>query len=219
MTSTVRPTQHRLLLSLVPATIVVALMLQALAIIVSAQLPTLTIADSTTRALSVLLFHPAAPPDSTEAMAQTPIPEDVTATVEQSAAVPSEPLPLLDSAEPDARPGPLEAESEAAPGQSDPAVDWYRLAKSTSAEYVELLHAEEARREERWRTSGSVLFEPRADVPNPAEVNLLPDYRFLEPAGVLGLGIPFGECFVGLPLIGIPVEDRTPGITLFYCRR
>ena len=46
---------------------------------------------------------------------------------------------------------------------------------------------------------------------------IIADREFRVPVGVLGIGITIGSCFIGIPLAGIPVENRTVGPTLTYC--
>lgn len=50
------------------------------------------------------------------------------------------------------------------------------------------------------------------------EVQIMADLKFKEAVGVLGVGLTVGSCFVGIPLIGIPVEERSVAVRLWYCR-
>ena len=56
---------------------------------------------------------------------------------------------------------------------------------------------------------GSVLVE---------ETPVLEDLQLSVPAGVLGIGFTIGSCFIGVPLAGLPVEERSAAITVSYCR-
>ncbi len=68
-----------------------------------------------------------------------------------------------------------------------------------------------------WRQSHSIMFAPEDEfVPRAAEP-VLADLRFRPEFNVAGVGLKIGSCFVGLPLIGVPVEQRTVAIRLFVC--
>lgn len=63
----------------------------------------------------------------------------------------------------------------------------------------------------------SVMFRPVDEyVPGEAEP-VLAGLRFKPEIHVFGLGLTIGSCFVGLPLLGVPVEERSVAIRLFVC--
>jgi hypothetical protein len=62
------------------------------------------------------------------------------------------------------------------------------------------------------------MFQPDDDFKVNELVPILADFNFREPVGILGLGFTIGSCFIGIPLLGVPVEERSVGITLVICR-
>lgn len=62
------------------------------------------------------------------------------------------------------------------------------------------------------------MFKPDKSFEVTDEEPLLANIRFRRPAGVLGLGLAIGECFIGLPIVGVPLDKRsTSGLTLVVC--
>lgn len=97
--------------------------------------------------------------------------------------------------------------------------DWKTLRERAAREIVDDHWRKEQLRASMWRQTHSVMFQPRSDGGiTREEVPLMANLDFRDPAGVLGLGFTIGSCFVGIPLAGIPVEERSTAITLFYCR-
>lgn len=47
---------------------------------------------------------------------------------------------------------------------------------------------------------------------------IIDDVKFRVPVGVLGVGVTIGGCFIGIPLAGIAVEERTVGVSIIYCK-
>jgi hypothetical protein len=98
-----------------------------------------------------------------------------------------------------------------------PEKDWHAIAK----EVVRTIDATNSRQEESraymWQRSRSIMFEPADDIVLNDEAPLLSDIRFIRRSRVLGLGFNFGSCFFGIPIAGVPVEDRSVAITLFVC--
>lgn len=114
---------------------------------------------------------------------------------------------------------------EASEGATEPpagsvaTTDWNTLKEHAVKETVDGHWRKEHFRASMWRQTRSVMFRAASDAGAAGEeVPLMADLDFREPAGVLGLGFTIGSCFVGIPLAGIPVEDRSAAITLFYCR-
>ena len=104
-------------------------------------------------------------------------------------------------------------------GESVPSTDWHALGRRIAEETVDDHWRKEELRASLWRQTGSVMFHAGSDSGAVSDIQpLMADLDFREPAGVLGLGFTFGSCFVGIPLAGIPVEERSTAITLFYCR-
>lgn len=99
-----------------------------------------------------------------------------------------------------------------------PVKDWNLLAARTARDKIgERLKREDARAA-MWRQTRSVMFKPDKRFEVTEEEPLLANIRFRRPAGVLGLGITIGECFIGLPIAGVPLDKRsTSGLTLVVC--
>lgn len=51
------------------------------------------------------------------------------------------------------------------------------------------------------------------------EEPILADIRFKPRVHVLGLGVTIGSCFIGIPIAGVPVEQRSVAIPLFVCAK
>ena len=104
--------------------------------------------------------------------------------------------------------------------QSDeqPAVDW----RSMIAETVASIGEEDQEREESralmWRNTHSVMFQSNGFVPKQQEP-IIPDFQFKPQVHVAGLGVTIGSCFIGIPIVGVPVEERTVAIRLFVCEK
>ena len=124
------------------------------------------------------------------------------------------------------RPATVEPRARLLPGGTagpplgtSPATDWNALQERIARETVDDHWRREHARASMWRQTRSVMFKPVDDAGVVREEEpLLANLNFREPAGVLGVGLTFGSCFIGIPIAGIPVEERSTAITLFYCR-
>lgn len=96
--------------------------------------------------------------------------------------------------------------------------DWHALAAASARKIIEEDYRREDIRESMWRQTRSTMFEGEGTVVAFAESPVLEDLPFHQAAGVLGLGVTLGSCFFGVPLAGIPVEERTVAITVLYCK-
>ena len=68
-----------------------------------------------------------------------------------------------------------------------------------------------------WRQTRSVMFAPTGEFVLKEEAPAIPDFRFRPRIHVVGLGVTVGSCFIGLPIAGVPVEQRSLAINLFVC--
>jgi hypothetical protein len=57
--------------------------------------------------------------------------------------------------------------------------------------------------------------KPPPDEPDP----IISDLRFKPQIHVAGIGFAIGSCFIGIPIVGVPVEQRSVAITVFVCAR
>jgi hypothetical protein len=114
-------------------------------------------------------------------------------------------VPLVDSSEP--------------PAESQPKKDWHAIAKEVAKASIARNLRQEESRASMWRQSHSNMFQSADDMIVMDEEPLLSDIRFIQRSRVLGLGFNFGSCFFGIPIAGVPVEDRSIGPTIFVCTR
>jgi hypothetical protein len=93
--------------------------------------------------------------------------------------------------------------------------DWTAVvARSVKASTDERLRLEDAENS-KWQKSRSILFQSGTRLATNYDEPELLDIKFKR--HVAGLGIRIGSCFIGLPLAGVPVHERTVAITLFVC--
>ena len=99
------------------------------------------------------------------------------------------------------------------------AIDWRKMITESVAAIGDERVGQEASRSSMWRQSHSIMFQPERE-PALRELDpILPNFRFKPQVYVAGLGITIGSCFVGIPIIGVPVEQRTVAISLFVCAK
>ena len=143
---------------------------------------------------------------------------------EPRAAEPVSPQPVPDDSEQvGASADPTEAQSsigtdlitEPAPTEKS-RVDWLATAKNVARSSVEVEHRARELRNKMWRQSFSTMFQPEsesmiAEQPVMASLEFKPEFR------VLGIGVHIGSCFFGVPILGVPVEQRTVGPNVIVC--
>jgi hypothetical protein len=130
----------------------------------------------------------------------------------------SSPQDAIDSAEF------AELQQEGAPADSPelladspPVRDWRSIADEAAKAIVDEYFRQEETRAVMWRQSRSIMFEPTGDMVLKQEEPILANVRFKPRVHVLGLGVTIGSCFIGIPIAGVPVEQRSVAITLFVC--
>ena len=98
-------------------------------------------------------------------------------------------------------------------------VDWQNMI----AESVASIGKEKQEREEirapMWRKTHSIMFRSEGSFVPKQQEPIIPDFQFKPQVHVAGLGVTIGSCFIGLPIVGVPVEERTVGIRLFVCAK
>ena len=99
------------------------------------------------------------------------------------------------------------------------AEDWQATAEQMASASIDEQVRYEQARSSMWRQSYSVMFRPTSDLVVKEEVPLIAYLQFRPEIHVLGLGFTIGSCFIGIPLVGVPVEDRTPDISVFVCAK
>ena len=98
-----------------------------------------------------------------------------------------------------------------------PVRDWHSIANEAAKAIVDEYFRQEETRAAMWRQSRSIIFQPAGDMVLKQEEPIIADIRFTPRVHVLGLGVTIGSCFIGIPIAGVPVEQRTVAITLIVC--
>lgn len=192
----VRPTRTRLLVANVIATGLVAALLGLADLLASRQVIQPDQGDSAR--LQVALVEPRATP-----------PAEVAPHWPSDRAVPRQARP---ETQPSILPPPETTDSVQVPDVKGIAADAIRTA-------VNDFYRDESSRADMWRQSRSVMFRPTDELVADVHTPVLADFRFRPEVHVAGLGVTIGSCFIGVPLVGVPVEDRTVAITLIVCAR
>jgi hypothetical protein len=133
---------------------------------------------------------------------------------------PSPPLEEIDLAEhAELRRETVTVESPENPPDSRPAEDWHAFAEQAAKASVDEYSRSEESRASMWRQSYSTMFQPADTLMVRAEQPVLEHFGFRPEIHVAGLGVTIGSCFIGIPLVGVPVEDRTAGVSLWVCAK
>lgn len=200
----VRPTRHRLGVAMGLATVLVALLLFVLGAMVSFGPSTHDSKSVPDTVLSVLLRqHEAEPNSELPTMDESRLPDSPEGeAATETAAVPHE--------------APSSAPSDF-PVVEAPHVDWVAEITEAVSELENNYQEREETRMSMWRQTRSVMFQPTNEFVPDEQQPVIADLRFRPEIHVIGLGVTVGSCFIGLPLVGVPVEKRTVGIRLLVC--
>lgn len=97
--------------------------------------------------------------------------------------------------------------------------DWNGISLDAARQSIDSYFREQDALAARWQLDRSVMFRPDDGYDEfTAEPATFRDLPFRAPVGVAGIGITIGRCFIGLPLLGVPVEQRSPhGLNLVVC--
>lgn len=98
-------------------------------------------------------------------------------------------------------------------------VDWQNMIAETVASIGKEKQEREDTRALVWRKTHSVMFQSAGGFVPKQQEPVLPDFQFRPQVHVAGLGLTIGSCFIGLPIVGVPVEERTVAIRLFVCAK
>jgi len=103
--------------------------------------------------------------------------------------------------------------------QSDelPVIDWQNRIAETVASIGKEKQAREETRALMWRKTHSVMFQSAGGFVPKQQEPVIQDFQFRPQVHVAGLGVTIGSCFIGLPIVGVPVEERTVAISFFVC--
>ena len=140
------------------------------------------------------------------------------ATEKKAASSPSQ--QAVDSAEPvDSQRTGSAPLAPAPPVDPQPVRDWHALARTAARARVDDFFGNEESRASMWLQTRSIMFKPASDFVVREEEPAIPDFRFKPEIHVVGLGLTIGSCFIGIPIAGVPVEQRTVAINLFVCAK
>ena len=105
--------------------------------------------------------------------------------------------------------------------QSDeqPEVDWQNMITETVASIGEENQEREESRALMWRKTHSVMFQSNGVFIPKQQEPIIPNFQFKPQVRVAGLGVTIGSCFIGIPIVGVPVEERTVAIRLLVCAK
>ena len=188
----IRPTQHRLLTAMGISTCAVAALLAMLGLVV----------DMSGKAL-VPLVQPV---------------EILNILIRNDTAEGPLPIPTLAPAEIKERQFTIApVQSSLAADEPKPARDWQLLSEEAAQATIDEHFRQEEIRDSMWRQTYSTMFKPTGDTLALEEEPVISDLRFIPRIHVFGLGVTIGSCFIGLPLVGVPVEQRSTMIPLFVC--
>lgn len=98
-----------------------------------------------------------------------------------------------------------------------PPTDWSAVTQSTVRTYAEDARQAEAREDAMWRQSYSMMFERAETFTAEAPPPPIDGFRFEPEFRVLGIGLKIGNCFFGIPILGVPVEQRSVGPNVIVC--
>ena len=118
-------------------------------------------------------------------------------------------------------PIPRQETTSASPPESppdlQPVMDWREMITETVATIGNENLRQEKSRSSMRRQTHSIMFQPASEIVLKEPDPIIPDFRFKPQVHVAGIGVTIGSCFIGLPIVGVPVEDRTAAIRLFVC--
>ena len=103
------------------------------------------------------------------------------------------------------------------PDEFQPVKDWRAIANEAAKASVDEHFRQEETRSSMWQRSHSIMFQPSNRIAVMDKEPVLSDVQFKRRSRVIGLGLNIGSCFIGIPVAGVPVEDRTAAISIFVC--
>ena len=103
------------------------------------------------------------------------------------------------------------------PDESQPVKDWRAIANEAVKASVDEHFRQEETRSSMWQRSHSIMFQPTNSTALIDKEPVLSGVRFKHRSRVIGLGLNIGSCFIGIPVAGVPVENRSTAISIFVC--
>lgn len=107
--------------------------------------------------------------------------------------------------------------SREVPADPQPVKDWQAIAKTVARASIGDRFRSEESRATMWRQTRSMMFEPTGEFVLKEEAPVISGFRFKPRIHVVGLGLTIGSCFIGIPIAGVPIEQRTVALNLFVC--
>jgi hypothetical protein len=199
----VRPTRHRLAVTMAASACVIAALLALLGSMVDF-IQGVPGQDVNADRLTVFVRPSDAGPSAEVAATE----RTISPVVERELPVPADPPRQTDAAI-ETRPDP--------PADRRLLRDWHAMAEDAARSSVADLFRDRGSRMDRWRQSHAIMFRPTDDFTVAKEEPIIPGFRFKPEIHVVGLGFTIGSCFIGIPLAGVPVEQRSVAMTLIVC--
>lgn len=149
-----------------------------------------------------------------ESISEISLPDYETQTARQASKATGNPRPTDARRKENAA---AQADIPGTPSDQTPVRDWYALAREPVSQSIEDYFGNEEIRKQMWRRTGSVMFKDKGEFDFHEPATIISAREFKIPVGVLGIGLTIGGCFFGIPLAGIPVEERGAGPNVIYC--
>lgn len=200
--TSIRPTRNRLLAAMGVSTCVIALLLAISGLLADLALSISRSGIATSDSLILLVRMKVA-----ASAADPPMDDDLDVSAE-----PDEPADT-----PGVQPELVTEDLPQPPDEPKPATDWHAMVDQVARTTVDDYYREKETMEALWRRSPSIMFEPGEELVLKDETPVIADLRFVPEIHVLGLGFTLGSCFFGVPIAGVPVEQRSAAITLIVC--
>ncbi len=198
-----RPEQYRLLIAMGVSTGIVSLLLVSLGYVLAGLSTRHSARTTATQSLSVHI--------ETELPKPAPQPDFIAPTPVRVPPAPPQNVPV---------PAQAELETQTTPEEvveAPPAIEWRTLIKETVTSMADEKRAQEESRSAMWNQTHSVMFAPGDEFVPLEQGPVLEDFTFKPEIHVLGLGVTIGACFIGIPIVGVPVEERTVGFRPIIC--
>ncbi len=202
--ATVRPTRNRLLTAMGLSACVVALLIASFGLLLDLLVSVSRTDGERSEPLTVRIKK-----DEIEKEPDLAADNKERPTVPRAQDVPAERFEVQPETTPNGPPEP--------PAESQPPRDWRAMTNQVAKSTVNEHFRQEEAREALWRESRSVMFEPSNEMVLKSEAPVLADFQFRPQIHVLGVGMTIGSCFFGIPIAGVPVEQRNVAVTLFVC--
>ena len=100
-----------------------------------------------------------------------------------------------------------------------PVVDGQNMIAATVASIGNEKQEREETRALMWSKTHWIMFQSAGGFVPKQQEPVIQDFQFRPQVHVAGLGVTIGSCFIGFPIVGVPVEERTVAIRFFVCAK